>query len=112
MNKNMNTEINYEFQDGTTCKMTLTFYKLYQLRAKNQGLYKRYVAIINKGKAIEELDMITIMYVSYICANMDADTIMTEEEFMIKCGSDRISIMDAYKKLTQPKKPTASEERF
>lgn len=110
MDKKMNTEINYEFQDGDTCKMTLTFYKLYQLRAKNPGLYKKYATTINKGKNIEELDMITIMYTAYVCANMD-DMIMNEEEFMIKCGSDRTAIMNAYKVLTQPKKQTDSGER-
>lgn len=110
MGKKMNTEINYEFQDGTVCKMTLTFYKLYQLRAKNPGLYKRYATATNKGKVLEELDMITIMYTAYICANPDAT--MNEEEFMIKCGSDRRAIVDAYKKLTQPKKQMDSEERL
>lgn len=104
MDNKMNTVIDYEFQDGSRAEMTLSFYKLYQLRGKNPMLYKRYVAAINKGKAIEELDMITIMYVAYVCANMGVGNVMDEEEFMMKCGSDRKAVTEGYRKLTQPKK--------
>ena len=48
--------------------------------------------------------MITIMYTAYVCANLSEEDLMTEEEFMIKCGSDRIAIRDAVQELTQPKK--------
>lgn len=104
MDNKMNTVIDYEFQDGSHAEMTLAFYKLYQLRGKNPTLYKRYAAAINKGKDIEELDMVVIMYVAYVCANMDAGNVMSEEEFMVKCGSDRKAITEGYRKLTQPKK--------
>ena len=104
MDKNMNTIIDFEFYDGTTAKMTLTFYALYQLKAKNKALYERYNKIMSKQGGTEELDMITIMYTAYVCANLSEENLMTEEEFMIKCGSDRIAIRDAVQGLTQPKK--------
>jgi hypothetical protein len=103
MDKKMNTIIDFEFCDGTTAKMTLTFYALYQLKAKNKALYERYNKIMSKNIS-EELEMITVMYTAYACANLSEENLMTEEEFMIKCGSDRIAIRDAVQELTQPKK--------
>ena len=104
MDKKMNTVIDFEFYDGTTAKMTLTFYALYQLRAKNKSLYERYNKIMSTKGEAGELDMITIMYAAYVCANLSEENLMSEEEFMIKCGSDRIAIRDAIQALTQPKK--------
>lgn len=103
MDKKMNTIIDFEFCDGTSAKMTLTFYALYQLKAKNKSLYERYNKIMSKN-ITEELEMITVMYTAYVCANLSEENLMTEEEFMIKCGSDRIAIRDAVQELTQPKK--------
>ena len=36
MEKKLNTTWEFEFCDGTTTELTLTFYKLYQLKAKNK----------------------------------------------------------------------------
>lgn len=104
MEKKMNTTIDFEFCDGTKAKMTLTFYALYQLKAKNKSLYERYNRVMTNPKATDELDMITVVYTAYVCANMSEENLMTEEEFMMKCGSDRIAIRDAVQSLTQPKK--------
>lgn len=108
--KPLNTKYIYEFEDGTTAEMTLAFYALYQLRGKNKGLYERYNAAMNrmgnqKNGGYDELDTITILYTAYLCANLnDIDSAMTEEEFLMKCGSDRISVARAVQHLTQPKK--------
>ena len=112
MEKNLNTTIDFEFYDGTTVKMTLFFYALYQLRSKNKTLYDRYNKIMtNQAKGnYDELEMITLLYVAYVCANLDEENIMTEEEFMMKCGSDREAVGKAAKELTSPKKPKASEK--
>ena len=56
MEKPMNTKYVFEFEDGTTCEMTLSFYALYLLRAKNKNLYLRY----NKTMA-EMADFATAM---------------------------------------------------
>lgn len=110
MDKKMNTVIDFEFYDGSTAKMTLAFYKLYQLRAKNENQYKKYNAAMNKGKNIDDLDTMTILYTAYVCANMEQPKLMTEEEFMIMCGSDRMETGRAVKALIQPKKQKASED--
>ena len=99
-----NTYIDFVFEDGDSCKLTLAFYALYQLKSINKGLYERYNKIMTKG-ATEELEMITILYAAYMCANIsEAATCMSEEEFMIKCGSDRYAIKTAMEQLIKPKK--------
>ena len=102
MDKKLNTVIDFEFFDGTTAKLTLTFYALYQLKNKNRGLYTRYNKIMTKGMD-DEFDMITVLYTAYTCANLNETEIMTEEEFMIKCGGDHAGVAKAFQTLTMPK---------
>jgi hypothetical protein len=110
MEKNLNTTIEFEFCDGTTAKMTLFFYALYQLKNKNKALYDRYNKVMtNQAKGIyDELEMITLLYVAYVCANLDEENLMSEEEFIMKCGADRKAVAEAAQELTSPKKAKAS----
>lgn len=105
MNKKFNTTIDFELCDGTAVKLTLAFYYLYQLKSKNASLYKRYNAAMSNigSNNYDELDMITILYAAYMCANTGDDA-MSEEEFMMMCGSDRVAVGNAIKELTSPKK--------
>ena len=98
-----NTCIDFKFEDGDSVKMTLTFYALYQLKAKNKGIYDKYNQIMTKG-ANEELDMITILYAAYLCANLSEAQVLSFEEFLQKCGSDRYAIKHAMELLVKPKK--------
>lgn len=106
MNKQMNTTIDFEFCDGTSAKMTLTFYALYQLKGKNTVLYNKYNRCLNSVQkdTADELDTITILYTAYVCANLGEENLLTEEEFIMKCGSDRVAVTNAARALTQPKK--------
>ena len=114
MDKPMNTKYVFEFEDGTSCEMTLSFYVLYLLRAKNKTLYSRYnktmSAMADEKYEYDELDSLLILYAAYCCANINepAETIMSEEEFFIKCGSDRIAVSNAFVSLTNPKKAKAT----
>jgi hypothetical protein len=105
--KKLNTMLEYEFCDGTTANLTLAFYLLYQLKAKNRALYDKYNKIMTGGLK-DEFDMITILYAAYVCANLNEAEIMTEEEFMMKCGSDHVGVANAFKDLTTPKNSVAS----
>ena len=99
-----NTYIDFTFEDGDTVKMTLAFYFLYQLKAKNKAIYDKYNQIMTKG-ANEEIDMLTILYAAYLCANIDdIQSCLSFEDFIIKCGSDRYSVKQATEKLVKPKK--------
>ena len=108
MNKKM-LNTNYEFQlaDGTTANLTLSFYYLYQLRSKNKSLYERYNRILNeqskKDYVYDEIDNMEILYTAYCCANMDNENALSEEEFLMLCGSDRQAVAKAIKALLAPK---------
>jgi hypothetical protein len=99
-----NTFYEFEFEDGDKCNLTLAFYALYQLKAKNKSVYERYNKVMTKG-AEEELDMLIVLYAAYLCANIsDIENCMSETEFMIKCGSDRMALKNAMEVLIKPKK--------
>ena len=98
-----NTCIDFKLENGDSVKLTLAFYALYQLKAKNKSVYDRYNQIMTKG-ANEELDMVTVLYAAYLCANINEPTVLSEEEFLMGCGSDRMAIKEAMELLIKPKK--------
>lgn len=103
------TRYKFEFYDETTCEMTLAFIRLKMLASKNKSLYDRCQKVMaNGGK--DEFDTLTVLYAAYVCANLDCDNHMTEDEFIEKCGCDRQALMDALQALTQPKKRKASAD--
>lgn len=105
--KMLNTTYDYPLADGTTAKLTLNFYYLYQLRSQNRALYDRYNQILNnqqkKEYTYDEIDNMEILYTAYCCANIDNNERMTEEEFFMLCGSDRVAVGKAIKALLAPK---------
>lgn len=114
MNKKMlNTTYDFELADGSIVKLTLAFYALYQLKAKNKSLYERYNKIManNAKGGFEELDSIAVLYTAYVCANMSSEDLMSEEDFMMLCGTDRMAVNKAMEHLTNPKKAQASGNR-
>jgi hypothetical protein len=105
----LSTKYTYEFEDGDTCQMTLNFIALKKLSSKNKGLYERQQKIMAHGGK-DEFDTLTVLYAAYVCANMDSDNLMTEDEFIEKCGTDRYSLNEALVAMTNPKKRKASED--
>lgn len=109
-NKKLNTVLEFTFYDGTTANLTLAFYLLYQLKAKNRALYDKYNKIMTGGLK-DEFDMITVLYTAYACANLNEVEVMTEEDFMMKCGSDHVGVANAFRDLTTPKNSKGSGSR-
>ena len=113
MDKPMNTKHVFEFEDGTTCEMTLAFYALLMLKGKNKSLYDRYnkaySGMADKKKDYDELESLTILYTAYRCANIKEpeESLMSETDFIIKCGSNRKEVGRAMQRLLNPKKPQA-----
>jgi hypothetical protein len=103
------TGYTFEFEDGSTCQMCLSFIRLKRLASKNKSLYERHQKVMMNGSK-DELDTLTVLYAAYVCANMDGDNLMTEDEFLEKCGSDRVIVNEALGALTNPKKRQASAE--
>ena len=107
MEKKLNTTYDFCLADGTTVKMTLSFYRLYKLRSKDKPLYERYNRILTKQSeknyVYDEIDNMEILYTAYCCANLENENLLSEEEFLMLCGSDRNAVGKAIKALLTPK---------
>lgn len=102
----MNTTYDFKLGDGSTVKLTLNFYFLYQLRSTNKELYDRYNAIMQRTNKdnFDILDMATICYVGYVCANLKEEKLLSEEDFYMLCGYDMAAVGKAVNHLVNPKK--------
>lgn len=99
-----NTYIDLELEDGEKVQLSLAFYLLYQLRAKNKAAYEKYNAIMTHG-AKDEFENITVIYTGYLCANLDRlENCMTEIEFMQRLTPNREVLSDVLLRLIKPKK--------
>lgn len=99
-----NTTLEYEFCDGSKTEVTLTIYRLLQLKAKNKSLYDVCSRVLSKGtEDIEE--MAKVLYSAYLCAHLsDYDNAMSMDDFIILCGSDIGGIGEIVNRLINPKK--------
>lgn len=101
-----NTYIEFELTNGEKVNMTLQFFRLYQLKASKQHKndYDRYNEINIKG-AKEELNYVDLLYVAYLCANIEnLDECMEKKDFLINFPSDREYVSRIYNALVAPKK--------
>lgn len=109
-----NTLVDFELETGEHVKLTLAFYLLLGLKSCRKDIYERYNKIQSKG-AKEECEAVFVLYAAYMCAYIQehgcADGAMSEEEFMIGCGSDRIAVAEATRALLDPKSKAASATR-
>ncbi len=103
MEKKLNTTVEFEFCDGSKTELTLTFYKVYQLRNKNKAIYAKYNKIMANENP-SDLELVELLYAAYVCAHLDEEDLLTEEEFIIMCGSDRTTVAESVKNLLNPKK--------
>lgn len=111
MDKNaLATNYTFEFYDGTTCQLTLSFIALKRLSSINRSLYERCQKVMAHG-AKDEFDTLTVLYAAYHCANIGGENLMTEDEFIEMCGWDRQNVMTALGALTSAKKQKASADR-
>lgn len=98
------TEIDFQLTNDEIVKLTLTFGKLNVLRSVKNDLYTRYNEIIY-GKSEDIMDMVTIIYVAYWCANYGKDSFINkEEDFIELVPFDMVEIQRAYNGLMKPKK--------
>ena len=107
---NMATIVEHEIYDGSTVKCTLAMYQLKRLASKNKNLYDLVMKVLSKGTE-DIFESVRVLYAAYLCANMDSEEIMTEDDFMIACGSDYVGIGQTVSKLLNPKNRKTSAER-
>lgn len=107
-----NTYVEVECVDGRKIKLTLSFYRLYQLKRVNKKAYDECNRIMTKGGE-DILDNIKILYSAYLCANIDnQEENMSYEEFMQKIPNDWKEISIIAKELVGVKKKKHSGRHF
>lgn len=103
------TTVEHELFDGTKVKCTLAMWRLKQLASKNKKLYETAMKVLGKGTE-DVFESIRVIYAAYVCANMDSEDIMTEDDFVMMCGSDYAGINLTVSALINPKKRKVSAE--
>lgn len=105
----MATTVEHELFDGSTVKCTLAMWRLKQLASKNKKLYDTAMKVLGKGTE-DVFESITVIYAAYVCANMGSEELMSEDEFIMACGSDYAGISATVSALMNPKKRKVSAE--
>lgn len=92
-----------ELINGEKIKATITFERLYKLANKNKEMYDKYDEIIHGHGNGGDLDSAYVLYVAYVCANIDAEY-MGWEEFMAFLPYDPDRIVGIVNEMVAPKK--------
>lgn len=103
------TTVEHELFDGSTVKCTLAMWRLKQLASKNKKLYETAMKVLGKGTE-DVFESIRVVYAAYVCANMDSEELMSEDDFVMMCGSDYAGINQTVNALINPKKRKASAD--
>lgn len=94
----------YVLKNGDAVKLSLSFGRLNLLRKLNANLYERFNRILY-GKSDDILDLVTMVYVAYWCANYSiTDKLYTEDDFYDLVDFDAGELSRVFTALTQPKK--------
>lgn len=103
------TTVEHELFDGTKVKCTLAMWRLKQLASKNKKLYETAMKVLGKGTD-DIFESIRVIYAAYVCANMDSEELLSEDDFIMMCGSDYAGINVTVNKLINPKNRKVSAE--
>ncbi len=104
----LNTVIKYDLIDGSRIEMTMTYGKLLKARTKYPEAYEDYNKV-EMGGAKDIFSFIDVIYMAYLCANMENDKVMKKDEFIEKLNPNRKELLGAYNALMYPKKKTVSD---
>ena len=97
--------------DGSEVEMTLNFGRLLQLRSKQEfsDIYRRYNTIRISDGIQDECDRLVVLYVGYLCANIDnLDECLSEDDFMFLVDPNRATLEKNFVALMLPKAPAAT----
>lgn len=102
----INTEIDFKLNNDEVVKLTLNFTLLLKIKnnyPEEYELFNKYVLYGDK-KELDFFEIITVIYVAYLCANLDNKNRYTKEEFikLIPFNLDKITrtqeVLLGYKK--------------
>lgn len=99
-----NTYVEMTLENDEIVKLTITFAKLNILKSVNHELYQRYSRLIMQGNSEDILDMATMVYVAYWCANFGKEGMLKEDEFIELVPFDMVELQRVNNALMRPKK--------
>lgn len=77
-----NTYQELTLNDGQVIKLTLNFYNLLQVKNNQPKLYDRFMKVLQNKEFDIVFDSLTVLYVGYLCANLNSESVLTEEDFI------------------------------
>ncbi len=103
-----NTYRKFTMESGCVVELTLNFYRLYQLKAKDPKSYDLYFKITENGLK-DEFDIWMYVYVAYLCANLEKEKLEYQdfESFLMDVPDSREGMWRIYRELTGGKKKKA-----
>lgn len=99
-----NTYVEFVLENDEKVNLTLTFSKLNILKSVNNELYQRYSKLLMTGNSNDILDLVTMIYVAYWCANFGSENLYSEQEFINLMPFDMAELERVNNALMRPKK--------
>lgn len=83
MKKLINNELDFTLNNNETVKLTLNFELLLKVKKKHPEEYDKFNKVVLYGtqKSTDIFEMLSVIYVAYLCANLDNKEKYTSEEF-------------------------------
>lgn len=77
-----NTYQELKLLNGKTVKLTINFSRLLKLKNRQKEHYSKIMEILT-GKEIDIIeDSLEVIYVGYLCANLEQTQVLSEEQFI------------------------------
>jgi predicted HAD superfamily hydrolase len=77
-----NTYQELELENGEIVKLTLNFARLLKIKSEQPKIYDRFMKVLQNKDFDIVFDSLTVLYTGYLCANMNNESVLSEEEFM------------------------------
>lgn len=79
---NENTYQELVLENGETVKLTLNFARLLQIKNSQPKIYDRFMKVLQNREFDIVFDSLAVLYTGYLCANINNESILSEDEFM------------------------------
>ena len=99
-----NTYQELTLENGETVKLTLNFAKLLKIKNDQPKTYDRFMKVLQNKDFDIMFDSLTVLYTGYLCANVNNESILSEDEFMELVPFDLETINVVAGQLIQSKK--------
>lgn len=77
-----NTYQELELENGEIVKLTLNFARLLKIKSEQPKIYDRFMKVLQNKDFDIVFDSLTVLYTGYLCANMNNESVLSEDEFM------------------------------